>query len=214
MPRCRNSRRRAEKEEPMRRRTLTKTLTRMHAGVAVIIVTLGALPPAAQAVPCGGIKRLQLRWSKKTGTALVSLSATLCDRPHNCSQSAAPAAGAMFTKSPITVTLQDAAGHSFSGAVDAGASNCAHCERVNRAGCLGGADTHRVGGTFVRYVVNTRGQTTVVANKLKLPATEPPNLVTPITLTITDAAGYAITAELHKCRTRANASGVALSCAG
>jgi hypothetical protein len=198
----------------MRRRTSAKTLSRMLATVAVMITALGALPRSAHAAPCAGVQRLQLRWSQNTGTALVSLSSTLCDRPPSCSQSAARDAGAMFTKSPITITIKDAAGHSLSGVIDAGASTCSgRCERVNRGGCLGGADTHRVAGSFVRYVVNTRGQATVVANKLKLPATEPPNLVAPISLSVTDGAGYAVTAELHKCRSRSRGNGVAISCA-
>ncbi|HVO26322.1 MAG TPA: hypothetical protein VMW56_22130 [Candidatus Margulisiibacteriota bacterium] len=119
----------------------------------------------------------------------------------------------MFTKSPIAITIKDASGRSLSAAVDAGAAECGgRCERVNRGGCLGGADIHRVAGSFVRYVVNTLGQTTVVANKLKLPTAERPNLVAPIVLTITDATGYAVTVELHKCRVRESGSGAVVTC--
>lgn len=198
----------------MRRRTSANRLSRILATVAVMIAALGALPRSAHAAPCAGVQRLQLRWSQNKGTALVSLSSALCDRPPSCSQSGARDAGAMFTKSPITITITDAAGHSLSGVIDAGASTCSgRCERVNRGGCLGGADTHRIAGSVVRYSVNTRGQATVVVNKLKLAAAEPPNLVAPISVSVTDAAGYVVRAELHNCRSRTRGNGVALSCA-
>lgn len=197
----------------MRYRVLTNTLTWMRATVGLILVTLGALPLTAQAAPCSGVKRLQLRWSSNTGFALVSLSATQCDRPPKCSDAGARAKDSMFTTSPITVTIKDVSGHTVSGTVDAGASNCSgRCERVNRGGCLGGADTHRLAGSFVRYVVNTQGQTTVVANKLKIPTADAPNLVTPITVTVTDGSGYAVTAELRNCRVRHKAGSTAITC--
>jgi hypothetical protein len=197
----------------MRRRTFTRTLISAQVTAAFIIVALGALPLTAQAAPCTGAKRLQLRWSSKTGTALVSLSATLCDRPPSCSDVGARTAGTMFTKSPITVTIKDATGRTISTVVDAGAADCTgRCERSNRGGCLGGADTHRLAGSFIRYVVNTQGQTTVVANKLRILTEDPSNFVTPFTVTVTDADGYAVTAELHKCRTRRSAGSAAVTC--
>jgi hypothetical protein len=178
-----------------------------------MLVTFAALPTPAHAAPCKGTRRLQLRWSSSTSTALLSLSATLCDRPPNCSEPGARTAGTMFTKSPIAIKITDASGHALSTEVDAGAANCAgRCERVNRGGCLGGADVHRLAGSFVRYVVNSLGQTTVAANKVKMPMAERPNLVTPIVVTITDAAGYVVTAELHKCRVREAGSGAVVTC--
>ena len=188
--------------------------TRAGLTLGIMLVTLGALTGVTHAAPCNGTKRLQLRWSAKAGTALVSLSATQCDRPPRCGDDAgARAAGTMFTKSPITVTIKDAAGRTVSGVVDAGASTCSgRCERVNRGGCLGGADTHRLAGSVVRYAVNTQGQTTVVANKLKLPVSDQPNLVAPITVSVTDGDGYAITAEFRKCHVRQSGGGTALTC--
>jgi hypothetical protein len=119
----------------------------------------------------------------------------------------------MFTHSPITLTIKDALGHTLSRVVDAAASTCVgRCERVNRGGCLGGSDTHRLAGSFVRYLVNTRGQTTIVANKLKIPSAEAPNLVSPLTVTVTDSAGYTATAELRNCRVRQSGSGTAITC--
>lgn len=193
-----------------------RTQTRMRGGaiLGLVLVTLAALAGVAHAAACSGTKRLQLRWSSKTGTALVSLSAAQCERPPKCRNDAGPrAAGTMFTKSPITVVIKDASGRIVSGVVDAGASTCSgRCERVNRGGCLGGADTHRLAGSFVRYTVNTQGQTTVFANKLKLSIADQPNLVAPITVSVTDGDGYAITAELHKCRARESGGSTALAC--
>lgn len=178
-----------------------------------MLVTLAALPTPVRAAPCKGTTRLQLRWSSSTSSALLSLSATQCDRPPSCSEPAARSAGTMFTRSPIAIKITDAAGRSLSSEVDAGNASCSgRCERVNRGGCLGGADVHRLGSSFVRYVVNSVGQTTVVANKMKMPMAERPNLVTPIVVTITDAAGYAVTAQLHKCRVRDSGSGTVVSC--
>jgi hypothetical protein len=197
----------------MRYRTLSTTLTWMRGTVGLILVTLAAFPAAAHAAPCKGPTRLQLRWSPSTGAALLSLSATLCDAPPTCGEPGARTAGTMFTKSPIAITITDAAGRSLSSAVDAGAADCGgRCERVNRGGCLGGADIHRLAGSLVRYVVNTRGQTTVVANKIKIPAATRPDLVTPVTVTMTDAGGYTVTAELHKCRVRGSTGATVVSC--
>ena len=198
----------------MRCNLRTQTFSWRGATLGLVLVMLGALAPGAQAAPCNGTKRLQLRWSPKTGTALVSFSAAQCDRPPKCRDDSGPrSTGTMFTKSPITVAITDAAGHTVSGVVDAGASTCSgRCERVNRGGCLGGADTHRLAGSFVRYAVNTQGQTTVFANKLKLPIADQPNLVAPITVSVTDGDGYAITAELHKCRARQSGGSTALTC--
>ena len=198
----------------MRRSRFNKTFTRMGATVGLILATFAAAAVVAQAAPCSGTKRLRLHWSSKTRTALVSLSATQCDRPPKCRDDAGPrAAGTMFTKSPLTIAIKDAAGHTVSGIVDAGASTCSgRCARVNRGGCLGGADTHRLAGSVVRYAVNTQGQTTIVANKLKMPVADQPNLVTPITVSVTDGDGYAITAEFGKCRVRQSGGGTTLMC--
>jgi hypothetical protein len=204
----------AEKENSMRYRKLTGPSAWMIPATAGLILgTLAALPSPLSAAPCTGTTRLQLRWSASTGAALLSFSATQCDRPPRCSESAARTAGSMFTQSPITLTVKDAAGHSFSEKLDAGSADCGgRCERVNRGGCLGGADVHRMAGSFVRYVVNTLGQTTVVANKLRIPMSERPDLVTPVVVTITDAAGYAVTAELHKCRVRGSGGAARVAC--
>jgi hypothetical protein len=186
----------------------------MRTTVGFILVSLTVFPAAVHAAPCKGATRLQLRWSPSTGLALLSLSATQCDRPPGCSsEPGARAAGTMFTKSPIAITITDASGHSLSSALDAGAADCGgRCERVNRGGCLGGADVHRLAGSFVRYVVNTLGQTTVVANKVKVPAATRPDLVTPVTVTITDAAGYSVTVDFHKCRVRGSTGATVVSC--
>ena len=193
--------------------TLTTPFTRMRATVGLILVALAALPAPVHAAPCSGTTRLQLRWSASTRAAVLSLSATQCERPPNCSEPGARAAGTMFTKSPLAIKIKDAAGHSLTSEVDAGTADCGgRCERVNRGGCVGGADVHRLAGSFVRYAVNTLGQTTVVASKLKIPMPERPNLVTPIVVTVTDAAGYAVTAELHKCRVRESAAATVVAC--
>jgi len=198
----------------MHRSLLTQTFASIGATAGLIPVTLVILAALAQAAPCNGAKRLQLRWSSKTGTALVSLSATQCDRPPKCLAAAGPrAAGTMFTKSPITVAITDAAGRTVAGVMDAGAPTCSgRCVRVNRGGCRGGADTHRLAGSVIRYAVNTQAQTTVVANKLKVPVADQPNLVAPITVSVTDGDGYAITAELRKCRVSQSGGSTALTC--
>jgi hypothetical protein len=189
-----------------------KPVTLMRAA-GFVLVALATLPLPAHAGTCTGTTSLQLRWSAKTGAALLSLAATRCDRPPACSASGERAAGTMFTTSPIAITLKDASGRSQSSTVDAGAANCgARCERTNRGGCMGGADIHRLGSSFVRYVVNTLGQTSVVANKVNVPMAERPNLVTPISVTITDGGGYALTAELRKCRVRQSAAAVVVKC--
>jgi hypothetical protein len=192
---------------------LTKTVATAVAAVGVFAVSVAVLSQAAIAAPCAGSKRFQLRWSKNTGTALVSFSSLQCDPPPNCNTPEARASGTMFTQSPITLTIKDALGHSLSRVVDASDASCVgRCARVNRGGCLGGSDTHRMAASFVRYVVNAKGQTTVVANKLKIPSTEAPSLVSPLTVTVVDGAGYTVTAELRNCRVRQSASATAITC--
>jgi hypothetical protein len=172
-----------------------------------------AAPLAAAAGPCAGTKRLQLRWSPKTQSALVSLSATLCDRPPACTGASASPEGTLLTKSPITVVIKDAAGHSLSGVVNPADANCAgRCERSNRGGCPNGADTHRRSGSFIRYVFGNQGHTSVVVSKLTMPAAQQPNFTGPITVIVTDANGYAVSADLRSCRVRQSANGAAISC--
>jgi len=192
---------------------LTRTMAAAVTAVGVFALTVGTLPQAAGAAPCTGSKRLQLRWSKTSALALVSFSSMQCDPPPTCDTPEARATGTMFTRAPITLTIKDALGHTLSRVVDASAANCTgRCERVNRGGCRGGSDTHRLAGSFVRYVVNARGQTTIVANKLRIPTTEAPNLVSPLTVTVTDGAGYTASAELRNCRSRQSGTGTAITC--
>jgi hypothetical protein len=182
---------------------------RLRLVIVVLVATLGGLP--AWAAPCAGTKRLQLRWSPKTQTALVSVSAMQCERPASCT--AGRAAGVLLTKTPITVSIHDAGGHSLSGVVDPRAAHCgARCGQRNRGGCSGGADIHRVAGGFLRYMFTEPGPTTVVASKLRLPAPELPRLTTPLTVTFTDAEGYTVEAELQTCRVRQSAGGTVLWC--
>lgn len=184
---------------------------RLRPVLIVLVAALSGVPVWAGTAPCSGTKRLQLRWSPKTQTALVSLSATQCERPAACA--AGRAAGTLLTKSPITVSIRDAGGHSLSGVVDPRAAHCgARCGQRNRGGCSGGADIHRVAGGFLRYIFTEPGPTTVVASKLRLPAPKLPRLTTPITVTITDAEGYAVEVELQTCRIRQSAAGTVLWC--
>ncbi len=193
--------------------SVTRTVIRALATASACTVIFGTLSHASATAPCTGSKRLQVRWSKSSATALVSFSSTQCDPPPNCSSTEARTSGTMFTQSPITLTIKDALGHTLSRVVDASASDCVgRCERVNRGGCLGGSDTHRLAGTSVRYMVTPNGQTTIVANKLKIPTTDAPSLVSPLTVTVTDGAGYAVTAELRNCRNRQSTTGAAVTC--
>ena len=192
---------------------LTRTVAAAVAAAGVLTVTLGTLSDASAAAPCTGSKRLQIRWSKSSGTALVSFSSMQCDPPPSCHTAEARATGTMFTRSPITLTIKDALGHTLSRVVDASDPNCVgRCERTNRGGCLGGSDTHRLGGSSIRYVVNAQGQTAIVANKLRIPTAEAPNLVSPLTVTVTDGAGYMATSELRNCRVRQSSTSAAVTC--
>jgi hypothetical protein len=182
--------------------------------IVVAAVAVIGLAVASQGSPCTGSKRLQLRWSAQSRSAVVSLSVMRCGQPPTCGRAAAePTPGTTFTTPPLTVTLSDAAGHTVRGTVNAAEAGCGdRCGYVNRGGCPGGTDTHRVAGSFVRYVFGTQGQATVVASKLKIAASEQPNLTAPLTVTITDAAGYSVEAQLKSCRTRQSTSGVAVAC--
>ncbi len=174
---------------------------------------LAGAPVTAHAGACTGTTRLQLRWSPKTHSALVSFSATLCDRPPACTGSRATPEGTLLTKSPLTVTLKDAAGRTLSAALNPTAPHCAgRCERSNRGGCPNGADIHRVGGSFIRYVFGNQGYTSVVVSKLTIAAADQPSFTAPMTVVITDANGYSVTADLKRCRGRQSASGAAISC--
>jgi hypothetical protein len=190
-----------------------RTLAAAVAAVGVFTVTAAVVSDAAAAATCAGAQRLQLRWSKSSGTALVSFSSMQCDPPPNCASREARATGTMFTRSPITLTIKDALGHTLSRVVDTSEASCVgRCQRSNRGGCLGGSDTHRLAGSVVRYMVNAQGQTTVVANKVRIPSTDAPNLVSPLTVTVTDGAGYTATAELRNCRLRESTTGTAITC--
>jgi len=182
--------------------------------IVVIAVAVAGVAVGAHGSPCTGSKRLQLRWSAQSRSAVVSLSVMLCGQPPTCGRAAAePTPGATFTTPPLTVTLSDAAGHRLRATVNAADTGCGdRCGHVNRGGCPGGTDTHRLAGSFVRYVFGTQGHATVVASKLKIPAIEPPALAAPLTVTITDATGYSVEAQLKSCRTRQSASGVAVAC--
>jgi len=181
--------------------------------IGVVVTVLTVVSQVAAANPCTGAKRLQLRWSSKSHTALVSLSAVRCERPPACAASTTSPPGTLLTTSPITVTITDTAGHTLAGVVDPRAAGCGtRCGQRNNGGCTGGSDTHRLSGGFVRYVFNNQGQTTVVASRLKMPASESPTLTPPITVTFKDAAGYVVTAELRQCRVRQSATGTVIGC--
>ena len=187
---------------------------RMHIPVAALSLSMAALlPSAVQAKPCRGVQRLQLRWTQKSATALVSLSANACDAPPLCAAGKTVSEGVTVTKPPFRITVSDAAGKMLSGEFDPADPACgARCAQLNRAGCSSGTDSYRLPGGFVRYVVTSPTQTTVALSKLRIPATQPPNFTAPLIVTVKDANGYAVEMELKNCRIRPSTENVTISC--
>jgi hypothetical protein len=186
---------------------------RTLAALLSLVIAL-SIPMAGWAKPCKGTRRLQLRWSQKNLTSLVSLSATVCDTPPSCAAGKTLAEGVTLTKPPFHITITDAAGKVLSGEVDPADPNCGtRCIQLNRAGCTSGTDAYRLPGGFVRYVSSQTG-TTLTANKLKIATAEQPKLTAPLSVTVSDANGFSVEMEMKRCRVRESAKSTTINCAG
>jgi hypothetical protein len=187
----------------------------MH--VAVLLATL-ALATASLAAPCRGGSRFQLRWSAKTQTAVIAFSTTQCGVPESCGAADGSAAGSRtnataVTQPPISVTVRDVSGRTLTGTVDPTEPSCGgRCGQFTHGGCEGGSETHRLANGFVRYVLRAQQRASVVVNKLRIAAPDAPALVAPLTVTVRDAGGYTVEADLKKCRSRESGGSVSLFC--
>jgi hypothetical protein len=187
-----------------------KTGTGIALGLGMAIIM--GVPMAAHAKPCTGAGRLQLRWSKKSPSALVLFSATLCDTPPACT-SGSTKDGTLATKAPITFTIRDSRGKTLTSTVDPANPSCAgRCGQVNRGGCPHGADTYRLAGGALRYAFADPGQTSLTVSKLRMQTSERPDLSAPVTVTVSDANGYSVEMQLNTCHPRTTGAGVAISC--
>ncbi len=184
---------------------------------AVLVATL-ALASAGLAAPCRGGSRLQLRWSAKTQATVIAFSTTQCGVPESCRASDGAAASSQtketaVTRPPITVTVRDAAGRTLTATVDPADPSCGgRCGQFTHGGCDGGSETHRLANGFVRYVLRAPQQASVVVNKLRIAAPDAPALVAPLTVTVRDAGGYTVEADLKKCRSREASGSLSLFC--
>ncbi|MFQ5667005.1 MAG: hypothetical protein ACE5I7_11305 [Candidatus Binatia bacterium] len=181
--------------------------------VLLFMLVLVSLPAAVLATSCRGSTRVQLRWSARTHTSIVSFSATQCDRPPACTPTRTLPTGVLVTAAPVVVHITDANGQTLSVVVDPADPACGkRCRQLNRGGCPRGVDTYRIGGSFLRYTFGAQGQTSVVGSKLRVPGAQPPTFTAPVTVTVRDANGYSIEAAAKRCRVRQSASGTAVTC--
>jgi hypothetical protein len=187
-------------------------LTRVVASVLVAstVLVVSSQPAQGQsattndAVACTGKQRITLRWSMRWPlTAKVSLSATQCALPPACGT---VPDGTPNLVSPITVEVTDSRGpgsHSLNATVtDPG---------VNGHGCPG-HDRYQDSSKRLRFVY---GSATTVIGKLQISPTvsgasdfDGP----PVTFTIRDANGYAISGTANTCITKARWSIVSVKC--
>jgi len=189
---------------------LTRGVTSVLVVSTALVAAVSSLPAQGQsartnaAVACTGKQRITLQWSMKSPlTAKISLSATQCALPPGCGT---VPAGTPNLVSPITIEVTDSHGpgsHSMDATVtDPG---------VNAHGCPG-HDIYLEPSKRLRFVY---GSATTVIGKLQMSQTisgasdfDGP----PVTFTIRDATGYAISGTANTCIPKIRSGIVSVKC--
>ena len=83
---------------------------------------------------------------------------------------------------------------------------------VKNGGCPGGTETYRTLAGSLRYIFGNGGATTVLGGKIALASETAPDLVPPLTITVSTGNNYAVTTTANRCRSKRTANTFAATC--
>lgn len=161
--------------------------------LAALVAAAVALP--APAAACKKPRQLKVLWDAKGEGQIVGI-AYGCSVPPTCPTKEGKAATSM----PITVAVRAGTEKVF----DATLQPCddeRECQTVSSGACPGGVDAHKAANGMVKFAYNTRGTASVMA-RVRGPVLKREEIAGPVTLTVTDGAGYAVEATYTRCRSR------------
>lgn len=171
-------------------------------GAALLATTL-ATP--AIAAPCKAPRQLKLQWKASSGKGQIHFTTHGCALPSNCPVEA----GKTAAKLPLHVALTSGDATLFQSDIE-GCDEPRACTAINSGGCTG-ADAIKGKGGMVKLAYLSKGSTSVTA-RLRGKMSRPPALTGPVTVTLTDAAGYSVQATYEKCRANDRTGGVTVIC--
>lgn len=169
-----------------------------------LAATLVAAPSLA--APCQKPRQLKLNWSATGNQAQLVYVAYGCPLPPSCPTKA----GTPATRLPLKVSLSSG-GTELLKTELAACAEASKCRSLNTGGCDGGTDAHKDNDGLIKVVFPRRGGASVTA-RVRGSMPRPPEIKGPVTITLTDAAGYSAEATYTKCRGNSRPSTTTLLC--
>lgn len=162
-----------------------------------------SLASAAAAAPCKTSRELKLRW--EGGKGQINFIAYGCSLPASCP--VAPGSTAM--KLPLQVTVRSGDTTLFQSKLEACTDN--NCVARNAGGCNGGGDRFRGSAGMAKLSYLAKGTTSAMI-RARGAMNRPPETSGPLTVELSDAAGYKVEASFPKCRSATRSSNVTIVC--
>jgi hypothetical protein len=169
---------------------------------AAFLATILALPAAA--APCKTPRQFKLKWEGGKGS--IYFIAHGCALPSSCPVQT----GQTAAKLPIQVSLRSGSTALFQTEITS-CGDAAKCAARNSGGCKGGGDAIKSDAGLVKLSYLTKGVSSVMA-RVHGTMSRPPDTSGPLTIALTDAAGYTVEATFQKCRSAVRAASINLVC--
>lgn len=162
--------------------------------------------PSASAAPCQKPRQMKLLWDGVNNIGQLVFVTYGCAVPPGC-----PAkTGTLSTKTPLKIVLKAGDTTLFSSEL-AACDNPEKCKSLNTGGCPGGTDAHKGGDGLVKFSYQRRGMASITA-RLRASMQKPPETKGPVTVTVTDGAGYTSEVTYNQCRFNAREKSATMMC--
>ncbi len=183
----------------MRRSSLT---------IAVLLIGAVSVAGEAAAGTCARGRRMKLEWTAANGEGLLVFGAGECDLPSACLAARLPPRE-LATQLPLTIAVRAGGAPLISATL--GDCGSRACRSENTGGCPGGFDMYKDREGMAKVSYSRRGEASVMA-RIRAPMTAAPRGSGPVTVQVSDGAGYSAETTFEKCKVDAKPSTVTMEC--